>query len=281
MSFERSSGSSLAGNPLDGRVALITGGARGQGRSHALTLAAAGADIAICDVAGPVATIDYPLATADDLAETMRAVEALGRRCVAEIVDVRDLAAMRGFAAHAAGELGRLDIAVANAGVYSFAANTWELTEDQWDVMVDVNLGGVWRTCAAAVPHIIASGDGGSIVLISSVNGLRGVPGVAHYNAAKHGVVGLTRTLAIELAPHNIRVNTLHPTAVRTAMVENDVMPKALAAVEDSGIDLRNLLDVEFLDPRDVSEAVLWLVSPAAHRVTGISLPVDAGNLVR
>jgi SDR family mycofactocin-dependent oxidoreductase len=266
---------------LEGRVALITGGARGQGRSHALTLAAAGADVAICDIAASVTTIDYPLATADDLAETVRQIEGLGRRCVADTVDVRDLAAMRAFTERATGVLGRLDIVVANAGVYSFAPNAWELTEEQWDVMLDVNLGGVWRTCAAAAPHIIESGDGGSIVLVSSVNGLRGVPGVAHYNAAKHGLVGLTRTLAIELAPHHVRVNTVHPTAVRTAMVENDVMPRAFAAIDASGIDLRNLLDVELLDPQDVSEAVLWLVSPAARRVTGISLPVDAGNLVR
>jgi len=266
---------------LQGRVALITGGARGQGRSHALTLAEAGADIAICDIAAPVDTIDYPLATGGDLAETARLVETLGRRCIAAAVDVRDLAAMRAFTARVTAELGRLDIAIANAGVYSFAANTWELTEAQWDVMLDVNLGGVWRTCAAAIPHIIDSGDGGSIVLVSSVNGLRGVPGVAHYNAAKTGLIGLTRTLAIELAPHHVRVNTVHPTAVRSPMVENDVMPKALAAVEEWGIDLRNILDIELLDPRDVSEAVLWLVSPAARRVTGISLPVDAGNVLR
>lgn len=266
---------------LEGRVALITGGARGQGRSHALALAGAGADIAICDVAGPVATIDYPLAEHDDLAKTVRLVEGLGQRCVAAVADVRDLSALRAFAARTVDQLGRIDIVVANAGVYSYAPNAWELTEQQWDVMLDINLGGVWKTCAAAIPHMLATGDGGTIVLISSVNGLRGVPGVAHYNAAKHGLVGLTRTLAIELSPYRIRVNTLHPTAVRTPMVENDVMPRAFEAIEAAGIDLANLLGVELLDPSDVSEALLWLVSPGARNVTGISLPVDAGNLVR
>lgn len=265
----------------EGRVALITGGARGQGRSHAVALAAAGVDVAICDVAGPVETIEYPLAAPEDLSETARVVESLGQRCVHAIADVRDLSALRSFAARTVDELGRIDIVVANAGVYSHAPNTWELTEQQWEVMLDINLSGVWRTCIAAIPHMIATGQGGAIVLISSVNGLRGVPGVAHYNAAKHGLVGLTRTLAIELSPYRIRVNTLHPTAVRTPMVENEVMPRAFEAIEAAGIDVANLLGVELLDPSDVSEALLWLVSSGARHVTGISLPVDAGNLVR
>ncbi|MDO8210191.1 mycofactocin-coupled SDR family oxidoreductase [Conexibacter sp. CPCC 206217] len=272
--------SAEARQPLEGRVALITGGARGQGRSHALTLAKAGADVAICDIAGPIDTIEYPLATPGELAETVSLVEGAGRRCLAAVADVRDLDAMREFASRTASELGRIDVVVGNAGVYSHAPNTWELTERQWDVMLDVNLSGVWKTCVAAIPHML-DGDGGAIVLISSVNGLRGVPGVAHYNVAKHGLVGLVRTLAIELAAHGIRVNALHPTAVRTAMVENDVMPRAFATIEAAGIDLRNLLDVEMLDPSDVSDALLWLVSPSARHVTGISLPVDAGNLVR
>lgn len=270
-----------SGDLLAGKVVLITGGARGQGRSHAEALARAGADIAICDLAEDMPTIEYPLARPEDLDRTREIVEATGRRCFAEIADVRDLGSMSGFSERAAEELGRIDIVVANAGVYSHAADSWSLSEEQFDEMLDVNLTGVWRTCAAAIPHLIQGGEGGSIVLISSINGLRAVPGVAHYNAAKHGLVGLTRTLAIELARHEIRVNTLHPTAVYSPMTENDVMPDALGAVEAAGIDLSHLLDVEMLEPEDVSAALTWLVSPLARRVTGISLPVDAGVTIK
>lgn len=262
---------------LEGRVAFITGGARGQGRSHAIALARAGADIAICDSASELPTVPYELGTEAELAETCALVEAEGRRCVADRVDVRDLAGLEAFAARTASELGGLDFVIGNAGIYSYAPNTWELTEEQWDVMLDVNLGGVWRTCKATVPHMIAAGRGGVIVLISSVNGLRGIPGVAHYNAAKHGLVGLMRTLALELAPHGVRVNTLHPTAVATGMTQNDAMADALAAVESSGIDMTNLLPVELMEPEDVSNALVWLVSPLARYVTASVVPVDAG----
>jgi SDR family mycofactocin-dependent oxidoreductase len=266
---------------LAGRVALVTGGARGQGRSHAVGLARAGADVVLCDALAPMPTIEYDLADPEDLDETAALVEAEGRRCVAERADVRDLGALRAVCERAMTELGRLDIVVANAGVYSHAPSTWELTEEQWDVMLDINLGGVWRTCAAAVPHVVATGEGGSVVLISSVNGLRGVPGTAHYNAAKHGLVGLTRTLALELARYGIRVNTLHPTGVRSPMTQNEAMERALRAVSDTGVDMTNLLDVDMLDPRDVTDALVWLVSPLARNVTGISLPVDAGHLIK
>jgi SDR family mycofactocin-dependent oxidoreductase len=262
---------------LAGRVAFITGGARGQGRSHAVALARAGADIAICDAETDLETVPYALSRDGDLAETRALVEAEGRRCVSERLDVRDLAGLEAFAARAAGELGGLDFVVGNAGVYSYAPNTWELTEEQWDVMLDINLGGVWRTCKATIPHMLAAGRGGVIVLISSVNGLRGIPGVAHYNAAKHGLVGLMRTMAIELAPHGVRVNTLHPTGVATGMTQNDAMTEALAAVEASGLDMTNLLPVELMDPEDVSNALVWLVSPLARYVTASVLPVDAG----
>jgi SDR family mycofactocin-dependent oxidoreductase len=262
---------------LADRVAFITGGARGQGRSHALAMARAGADIVICDSVSELPTVPYELSDEADLAETCALVEAEGRRCIAERVDVRDLEGLERLTARAAEELGGLDFVVANAGIYSYAPNTWELTEDQWDVMLDVNLGGVWRTCKAAVPHMLAAGRGGVVVLISSVNGLRGIPGVAHYNAAKHGLVGLMRTMAIELAPHGVRVNTLHPTGVATGMTQNDAMAEALAAVEASGLDMTNLLPVELMDPEDVSNALVWLVSPLARYVTASVLPVDAG----
>jgi SDR family mycofactocin-dependent oxidoreductase len=266
---------------LTGSVALITGAARGQGRSHAVSLARAGADIAVTDVAGDVATVPYDLGTEQDLSQTVELVEREGRRCLAAKIDVRDLSALSAFADQVGEQLGRLDIVVGNAGIYSFAESTWELTEEQWNVMLDVNLTGVWHTCKASIPVILRSGRGGSIVLISSVNGLVGVPGTAHYCAAKHGLVGLMRTLAIELAPHNVRVNTLHPTAVNTTMAVNSATEMALAEAQRHGKDMTNLLPVELMEPHDVSSALMWLVSPAARYVTGITLPIDAGFTVK
>lgn len=263
--------------PLQGGVALVTGAARGQGRSHALAFAAAGADVAICDAESEMPTIDYPLAHPGELASTAELLEAQGVRCLAERVDVRDLDALEGFAAQVAEQLGGVDFLIANAGVYSFGASTWELTAEQWQAMLDINLTGVWNTCRAAVPAMLSRGGGGSIAMISSVNGFEGVPGTAHYCAAKHGLLGLMRTMAIELAPSGIRVNTVHPTAVDTKMVDNDVTPEALAAAERYGKDMSNLLPVEKMEPRDVSEALLWLCSPAARYVTGTTFTVDAG----
>lgn len=267
--------------PFEGKVALITGAARGQGRAHAEAFAAAGADVAICDALEPMPTVPYPLAGEDDLEGTVDAVRGHGARCHAQRADVRDTAQMESFAAAAAAELGGIDIVVANAGVYSFAANTWELSAEQWQVVLDVNLTGVWNTCRAAIPRMLQTGRGGSIALISSVNGFEGVPGTAHYTAAKHGLLGLMRTLALELAPHGVRVNTVHPTAVATKMVQNEAMPAALAAAERGGKDMTNLLPVELIEPRDVSAALLWLASSQARYVTGIALPIDAGFLVK
>jgi len=267
--------------PLTGRVALITGAARGQGRSHALALAQAGADIAICDATASIPTVPYELAVEDDLNDTTADVEALGARCVADRVDVRDLDALTQFARAATAELGRLDIVVANAGIYSYGPNTWELMPEQWNVMIDVNLTGVWHTCRATIPAILETGDGGSLTLISSVNAFTGVPGTAHYTAAKTALIGLMRTLAIELAPHNVRVNTLHPTGTNTKMAVNEAMADAFAVAAKAGKDMTNLLPVEMLEPSDVSAALLWLVSPSARFVTGITLPVDAGFTVK
>jgi SDR family mycofactocin-dependent oxidoreductase len=258
-------------------VALITGAARGQGRSHAITLAEAGAEIALCDATSNIPTVPYDLAAEEDLRETADQVEAHGGRCIAERIDVRDLEGLTAFARRTRQELGRLDIVVANAGVYSFGPSTWELTSEQWDVMMDVNLTGVWHTCKATIPEILKTGEGGSLTLISSVNAFTGVPGTAHYTATKTALIGLMRTLAIELAPHLVRVNTLHPTGTNTKMVVNDAMVEALAAAEASGKDMTNLLPVEMLEPSDVSAALLWLVSPSARFVTGITLPIDAG----
>ncbi len=271
----------LSERPLVGKVALITGGARGQGRSHALTFARAGADVAVCDVVAPLPTVPYPLAEPAELEQTVAAVEELGARCYGECADVRDLEAMERFAANSAEKLGGIDVVVANAGIYSFAASSWELSAEEWRVMIEVNLTGAWNTCRAAIPYMREREGDRSIALISSVNGFEGVPGTAHYCAAKHGLLGLMRTLAIELAQDGIRVNTLHPTAVDTKLVDNEATPRALASAERYGKDMTNLLPVELIDPVDVSAALLWLSSPSSRYVTGIALPIDAGFSVK
>jgi SDR family mycofactocin-dependent oxidoreductase len=272
---------------LAGKVALITGAARGQGRSHAVALARAGADIVICDVAAPLPTAPYPLATPDDLAETQRMVEALGRRCLAEQADVRDGARMQDLAGRAVAELGRIDILCANAGIESFG-RAWELTDAQWDEMIGVNLTGVWQSCKAVVPHMIER-TSGALVLISSIAGLRGLPNNAHYAAAKHGVVGLMRTLAIELAPYGIRANSIHPCSVDTPIIKNQAMytlfsggdPGATLEQVTPAFEALNLLPIPWIQPEDISNALLWLVSDEARYVTGVALPVDAGLLVK
>jgi SDR family mycofactocin-dependent oxidoreductase len=272
---------------VDGKVALITGAARGQGRSHAVRLAEEGADIIAIDVCSDLDTVDYPLASADDLATTAKLVEAAGRRAVTLQADVRDLAGLTAAVDRGVAELGRLDIVVANAGILSNGP-AHELSEDAWQQMIDVNLSGVWRTCRAAIPHLIAGGRGGSIVLVSSVAGLRSYAGVAHYVAAKHGVVGLMKTLAQELAEHRIRVNTVNPTQVDTDMIQNDSMYRLFcpdlehptrqdfAAASAATI----LLPIDWVEPIDVSQAVLFLASDEARYITGIALPVDGGALL-
>ncbi|MCU1651497.1 MAG: NAD(P)-dependent oxidoreductase, partial [Pseudonocardia sp.] len=201
---------------LEGKVAFVTGAARGQGRSHAIRLAEEGADIIAVDIASQIDTVPFPMATPDDLAETVMEVEALDRRIVASQADVRDYAAVKAALDTGVAQLGRLDIVAANAGIVSFGAAE-ELTEQAWRDVIDVNLTGVWHTVKAAIPHLRAAG-GGSIIITSSGAGLKGTPNIAHYVAAKHGLVGLMRTLANELAPDLVRVNTVHPGSVDTDM---------------------------------------------------------------
>lgn len=263
---------------LEGKVALVSGAARGQGRSHAVRLAQEGADIIAFDVCQQLASVPYPMAVPEDLKETARQVEDLDRRIIAREADVRDAAAVRAIVEEGVAEFGRLDVISANAGIASFAENTWSIEEDAWEEMLAVNLTGVWKTIKAAVPAMIAAGHGGSIILTSSTAGIKGMAGIAHYDSAKHGVVGLMRTLAIELAPHSIRVNTVHPTGVNTPMVVNDYMATFLASSEMSA-NMQNLLPVEMVEPVDISNAVLWLASDEARYVTGVCLPVDAGFL--
>ncbi len=263
---------------LRGKVALITGAARGQGRAHALRLAAEGADIIAVDLCGQIASVPYPLADADDLAATVKLVEDTGARIVARQADVRDQAALGAALRAGLDELGRLDIVVANAGIAPMAA------ADGWRDVIDVNLTGVYHTIESALPPMIDQADGGSIVLISSAAGLAGIgshdAGAIGYAAAKHGLVGLMRVYANLLAPHSIRVNSVHPAGVNTPMIDNDYVRGWLAKLTaETGAppDMGNALPVQLLAPEDIANAVAWLVSDAARYVTGITLPVDAG----
>jgi SDR family mycofactocin-dependent oxidoreductase len=268
-------------------VALITGGARGQGRSHALTFAREGAEIIVCDVAAQLPTAPYPLASNDDLTSTARMVEDLGRRCLAVQADVRHSEQMRGVVERGISELGHVDILVANAAIESFG-QSWELTDEQWDEMIAVNLTGVWKSCRAVVPHMIERRTG-VILITSSIGGLKGLANQAHYCAAKHGVVGLMRTLAIELAPHGIRVNTVHPSSVDTPIIKNQAMytlfsggnPDATLEEVTPAFKELNLMDIPWMEPQDISNVMLWLASDDARYVTGVTLPVDAGSMVK
>jgi SDR family mycofactocin-dependent oxidoreductase len=264
---------------------LVTGAARGQGRAHALRLAGEGADVIAVDLAAPVETVGYPAATEADLAETARGVEALDRRVVVRRADVRDADGLAAAVRDGVAELGRLDGVVANAGILNAVRPSWELDEVEWQTMLDVNLSGVWHTTKVAVPHLLEQDAGGSIVLISSTAGLRGIPNIAHYNAAKHGVLGLQRTLANELAPHRIRVNSVHPTNVRTTMIDNASSARiyrpdlAEPTFEDAVPALAriNMWDVPWVEVEDVANAVLFLLCDESRYVTGVALPVDLG----
>jgi SDR family mycofactocin-dependent oxidoreductase len=270
---------------LNGKVALITGAGRGQGRSHALRFAAEGADIIAVDVCKPIDSVPYPMASSEDLDETVRLVEELDGRIVARQADVRDLDAMTHAVDSGVTELGHLDIVCANAGIVIQHADVTgrDIRAERWRDVIDVNLTGVWHTIKAALPPMIDQDTGGAIVITSSTAGLKGMPFIADYAATKHGVVGLMRTFAQELAPHRIRVNTVHPTGVRTAMVENAMTRSFMAQISDRAekVGLENLLPVDMVEPVDVSNAVLWLVSDAGRYVTGASIPIDAGFTTR
>jgi SDR family mycofactocin-dependent oxidoreductase len=265
---------------VEGKVAFITGAGRGQGRSHAIRLAEEGADIIAVDILADYPTVRYAMSGRADLDETVRAVEALGRRIVAAKADVRDAAMLRTTLDAGVAELGRLDIVCANAGIYT--VQSWdEVSPQVWQDTIDTNLTGVWNTMVVAVPHLIAAG-GGSIIATSSTAGLKGMPFVAPYVASKHAVVGICRSLANELAAHHIRVNTVHPAGVDTPMVAGqETLAPFLSRSPELGAIFTNGLPVDVLDPRDVSNAVLWLASEEARYVTGAALTVDAGNTIR
>jgi SDR family mycofactocin-dependent oxidoreductase len=275
---------------VEGKVAFVTGAARGQGRSHAIRLAEEGADIIAVDLAGQIDTVPYAMATPDDLAETVKEVEALDRRIYAVTADVRDYGAVKSALDDGVAQLGRLDIVAANAGIFSFGKAD-VLEEKTWQDMIDVNLTGVWHAVKAAIPHLKAGGQGGSIVLTSSTAGLMPFENMAHYTAAKHGVVGLMRVLAVELAPDFIRANSVHPTTVNTDMIHNSATYELFAPdltpdqrtreVIGERFQTLNTLPIKWVEPRDISNAVLFLASDEARYITGITLPVDAGSLLK
>jgi SDR family mycofactocin-dependent oxidoreductase len=273
---------------LAGKVALITGAARGIGRAQAVRFAQEGADVIALDICGPVDTVAVPASTPEDLDETARLVLAAGQKIVADIVDVRDADALQEAADRGVAAFGGIDIVCATAGITSRGMAT-ELSAAAWQTMLDVNLTGVWRTCKVTAPHLIARGSG-SITLVSSIAGLRGLLGVAHYTAAKHGVVGLMRSLANELAPHGIRVNSVHPTNVDTPLIQNAAVASAFRPDFEreptreefaEAAKTMNMLDVPWVEPVDVANACLFLASDEARYITAVTLPVDAGSTQR
>jgi (+)-trans-carveol dehydrogenase len=261
---------------LEGKVALITGAARGQGRSHAVRLAEEGADIIAVDICRQIDSMPVPMARPEDLAETVHLVEGLDRRIVASEADVRDLKALTAAVDEGVAELGHLDIVVANAGITAFGPS-WEMDESSWRDTIDVDLTGVWHTTRAATPHVVQGGRGGAMVLTSSAAGEISYPFMASYVTAKHAVIGLARSLALELAEHSIRVNTVLPTTVNSPMVRVEMFDEK--AVRD--VQAMNALPVPWVETVDISNAILFLVSDEARYVTGVSLPVDAGLIAK
>jgi (+)-trans-carveol dehydrogenase len=272
---------------LTGKVAFVTGAGRGQGRAQAVKLAEEGADIIALDICADIATVPYGLATPGDLKETTRLVEATGRRILARQADVRDRAQVAAVVDEGVAEYGHVDVACANAGIWSYSPFT-EMSDETYHDMIDVLMHGPYHVCRAVVPHMLRQG-GGSIVITSSTAGLRGYPNLAHYTMGKHAVVGLMRSLANELGPHRVRVNTVHPSSVRSGMIMNQAVWDLFApnvknpAAEDCGAAFQdmNCLPTPWMEPEDIANAVAWLASDDARWVTGTTLVVDAGYLAK
>ena len=277
---------------VEGKVALITGGARSQGRSHAVRLAQEGADIVTLDLCGEIDSIRgyYPGATHEDLEETVRLVEAEGRRIIARKADVRDLDQIEQVVKEGVEAFGGIDIVSANAGIFAFGQQTHLADRQEWQDVLDVNLTGVWLTCKAVIPHMIEAGRGGSIILTSSSAGIKGTPNVAAYTASKHGVVGLMKTLSLELGAHRIRVNSVHPSAVATPMILNEAtyrlfLPDVAHPTKEDAAPVfqaaLHSLPVPWVEAVDVSNALLFLASDEARYVTGLQFTIDAGFCVK
>ena len=273
---------------LEGRVAFVTGAARGQGRAHAVRLAREGADVIVSDICAAVSdTIPYPGTTPEDLAETVRLVEAEGRKVLARQLDIRDDAALRQLVADGVEQFGRLDVVVANAGVLSWG-RLWELTDEQWNTVIDVNLTGNWRTLRATVPAMIEAGNSGSIIVVSSAAGVKATPGNCHYAASKHGLTALTNSLAMEVGEYGIRVNSIHPYSVATPMTENDAMlgvfgahpsylnafaPMPYLPVGQSATGKRT----DFMSVDEVADVIVWLAGDNSATLSGSQISVDRG----
>lgn len=272
---------------VEGKVALITGAGRGQGRSHAVRLAEEGASIIALDICAPVASVSYDMSSPEDLARTADLVRDRGGEVYTGVVDVRDYVRLEREVAAGVAAMGGLDIVVSNAGIASYAAGD-QITESAWQEMIDINLTGTWHTVKAAIPHLRQRG-GGSIILTSSAAGLQGNKNLAHYVAAKHGVVGLMRSFANELAEHWIRVNSVNPTQVETPMIMNEEIfrlfrPDLADPKREDIIDVStstHALPIPWVQSEDVSNAVLFLASDEARYITGVALPVDAGLLAK
>jgi SDR family mycofactocin-dependent oxidoreductase len=270
---------------LEGRIALITGAARGQGRSHAVTLSREGADIVAMDLCAQIDTVAYPLGTGDDLAETARLVRENGRRIETFVGDVRSSSDMLAFTQLALDKFGQIDVVVANAGIWSPGA-IWEMSDETWRDMIDVNLTGVFNTVRFAIPHMIERRSG-SLVLTSSTCGVKALGWMGHYNSAKHGVMGLTRSLALDLGPYFVRANAVLPSTVNTPMIMNDPSYKIYRPDLENptreeamaGFYAHNAMPLPYVEPEDVSEAVLFLASDASRYITGIGIPVDLGTI--
>jgi len=280
--------SGLARSPLEGKIALVTGAARGQGRSHARRLAELGADVVIVDLCANIASIPYAQPGEESLTETARMIEATGRRALPIVADVRDADAMRAAAHDALTMFGRVDVVCANAGVIQLLPAT-AITPGDWADIIGINLTGTWNTISPLLAPMIDAGNGGSIIITSSAAGVKGPPNMAHYAASKSGLIGLMRSLAAELGPHSIRVNCIAPTTVDTEMVHWPEAYKVFRPdLESPGRDdvagifaSLNVLPVPWIQPSDVTNAVVWLATDESRYVTGIVLPIDAGTLVK
>ena len=274
---------------VEGKVAFITGAARGQGRAHAVKLAQEGADIIAVDICKQIDSVRIPLSTPEDLAETADLVKGHNRRVYTAEVDTRDFDALKAAVDAGVEQLGRLDIIIANAGIGNGGETLDKTSEGDWTDMIDVNLGGVWKTVKAGVPHILAGGRGGSIILTSSVGGLKAYPHTGHYVAAKHGVVGLMRTFAVELGAQNIRVNSVHPTNVNTPLFMNEGTMKLFRPdLENPGPEdmkvvgqMMHTLPIGWVEPEDIANAVLFLASDESRYITGVTLPIDGGSCLK
>jgi len=273
---------------LQGRVAFVTGAARGQGRAYAVRLAREGADVVVSDICAPVSdSIPYAAATPEDLAETVRLVEAEGRTALSRILDIRDDAAVKALVADTIERFGRLDVLVANAGVLSWG-RVWELSDEQWNAVIDTNLTGTWRTLRAVIPAMIEAGNGGSIIIVRSSAGIRATPGNGHYAASKHGLTSLTNTLTLELGEYSIRVNSIHPYSIATPMIENEAMlgvlgkhpsylhsfaPMPYQPPNSGGAGDRGV----FMSPEEAAEVVVWLAGDGSALLSGSQIVIDRG----